>query len=275
MRWGTQDAQQPAAPWGRGRLAALLCGAGLAVVVLVAGFGYGIYSMFAGPGTSGGEQASPVLRLDDVAPGESRREAIAAAPMLEVEPGDAKGGSPAGSPGPTVRVPAARVEGPVGVPTGYPQSPEGAIGQLSAIATTVLQSMSIQSAHDVYDAWTAPGAEPAERWELVENLQAFMGSKAGRHVDETTTSLRAVPVGAQVKGTDGDEWVLACVLLDVTATVARTATIAYGYCAAMQWTPDGRWVIDATREAAKAPSTWPETDAARQAGWRTWEEVPS
>ena len=32
----------------------------------------------------------------------------------------------------------------------------------------------------------------------------------------------------------------------------------------------GRWLIAAGLPPAPAPSTWPETDLARQAGWLTW-----
>jgi hypothetical protein len=42
----------------------------------------------------------------------------------------------------------------------------------------------------------------------------------------------------------------------------------------MQWTADpatdGRWVIGAGIEPAAAPSTWPGTELARDAGWLTW-----
>ena len=82
----------------------------------------------------------------------------------------------------------------------------------------------------------------------------------------------ATPTAAQVKGTDGTDWVLACVLLDVQARIVTQARIAYGHCERMQWSTDegGRWLIAAGSPPAQAPSTWPETDLARQAGWLTW-----
>src|SRR5699024_1375301 len=77
------------------------------------------------------------------------------------------------------------------------------------------------------------------------------------------------PAAAQVKGTDGDDWVLACVLLDVRASLSHEGRMAYGHCEAMTWQAD-RWVIDTGVEVAQAPSPWPGTDLANQAGWRTW-----
>ena len=66
---------------------------------------------------------------------------------------------------------------------------------------------------------------------------------------------------------------LACVLLDVRATITAEARIGYGYCERMQWQPagqGGRWMIAPGAPAATAPSTWPGTDIAFRAGWRTW-----
>jgi hypothetical protein len=61
---------------------------------------------------------------------------------------------------------------------------------------------------------------------------------------------------------------VACVLLDVTVTVATEARAAYGHCERLQWA-DYRWVIAPGEAPASAPSTWPGTDLATAAGWRT------
>ena len=60
-------------------------------------------------------------------------------------------------------------------------------------------------------------------------------------------------------------------LLDVKAQISTQARIAYGHCERMQWTDQdgGRWVIGDGPAPARAPSTWPGTDLAGQAGWRT------
>jgi len=79
----------------------------------------------------------------------------------------------------------------------------------------------------------------------------------------------ATPAGAQVKGTDGPGWVLACVLLDMRATITADARMGYGYCERMQWR-SGRWMIAPGTPPARAPSTWPGSDLSIKAGWRTW-----
>jgi len=66
--------------------------------------------------------------------------------------------------------------------------------------------------------------------------------------------------------------VLACVLLRVDATIARSASIAYGHCERLQWS-DSRWQIAPGAQPALAPSTWPGTDQAARAGWLTWSEA--
>ena len=168
-------------------------------------------------------------------------------------------------------MPGAGRVGPAGVPVGFPRTPEGAAAQLAAIETTVLQNMSIDRAHQVHDAWAAPGAVTADAWELTGNIAAFLSSGAGQDVATVRGAVVATPVAAQIKGVDGPDWVLACVLLDVKAQIATTARIAYGHCERMQWTPqDGaRWLMGPGPAPARAPSTWPGTDLAIQAGWKT------
>ena len=45
----------------------------------------------------------------------------------------------------------------------------------------------------------------------------------------------AVPAAGQVKGVDGPDWAVACVLFEVRATITVEARIGYGYCERMQW----------------------------------------
>lgn len=256
--------------WDRRRLVRTLFGVALAVLLLLGGLGYAVYSAVAS--TKSAPIAPARLQAaEQLPPGEGRRGGIAAAPMLAVPPEAARSGTPSARQSPTISIPPAGRVGPAEVPTGFPHTPQGAVGQLAAIETTVLQSMSIERAHQVHAAWSAPGAPPAESWELTANIQAFLGSGAGQYRDQLNASVVTTLAAAQVKGIDGADWVLACVLLDVTARVATQARIAYGHCARMQWTTDagGRWVIAAGAAPARAPSTWPGTDLAIEAGWKT------
>ena len=50
-------------------------------------------------------------------------------------------------------------------------------------------------------------------------------------------TVQVQTAAAQVKGVDGPDWVLACVLLVVDAHVNVGARMAYGYCEPMQWSP--------------------------------------
>lgn len=249
--------------WGRRRLLAAAAAAVLAVVGGIIGLVYAVHAALTAEAPGAAEPTT-------VAPtGTAHRDAIAAAPMLAVDPEDSRSGVPAASPAPTIAVPVATDLGPEDVPTGFARTEEGAVGQLAAITTTVLQTMSIERTRSVYAHWSAPDAPPVEDWALLAAVRAFLGSDAGPHVDEPGTSVVTVPVAAQIKGTDGGDWVVACVLLDVTVTVVTEARAAYGHCERLTWS-GGRWVIAAGTAPVEAPSTWPGTDLAAEAGWRTW-----
>jgi len=260
-------------PWGRRRLVRTLAVVASVAALLLVGLSYAVYSAIAST-RSTAAAASPgqeIRSAEQLPSGTARRDAIAAAPMLAVPPEASRSGKPSARVGPTITVPPAGRVGPAGVPTGFPQSPEGAVGQLAAIETTVLQSMSIDRAHQVHAAWSDPGGVTAESWELTANIQAFIASSAGQYAGDLRAAVVTTPIAAQVKGTDGSDWVLACVLLDVKAQIATHARIAYGHCERMQWTTrdGGRWVIGAGPAPARAPSTWPGTDLAIEAGWKT------
>lgn len=272
----TPVAGAEAGQWSRRALLRTLALVAAAGLLLVGGLVYAGYAALTSPNRGTLSEANltgPLLvgeAFDDMHSGQERRDAIAAAPMLAVSPEAMRPGPPRASVGPAIRIPPAGRLGPAEVVTGFPQTPQGAIGQLAAIQTVVLQTMSIEYAHTVYSAWSEPSAPPVESWAMVANIQAFLGATAAGGISVGGTVV-ATPVAAQVKGSDGLDWTVACVLLQVRARIAAEAVMAYGHCERMQWLPnDGRWVIGAGDPPARAPSTWPETDLARQAGWRTW-----
>jgi hypothetical protein len=252
--------------WGRRRLLASVAGVVVVALGVLVGLGYAVRGVIASTSATLDET---VVAGTDLPSGQARRDAIAAAPMLDATSQDARGGTPAASPAPPIVVPAASRLGPAEVPTGFPHTSEGAVGQLAAIATTVLQAMSIERTRDVYARWSSPGTPAVEGWTLMAAVQGFLGSDAGPYVDRPGTSVVTVPAAAQVKGSDGDDWLVACVLLDVTVTVATQARAAYGYCERLEW-DDDRWIVAPGAAPAQAPSTWPGTDLAAAAGWRTW-----
>lgn len=131
--------------------------------------------------------------------------------------------------------------------------------------------MSIPVAHQVHAAWSLPGGVSASEWAMTRNVQVFLTTLGDQgNAKDDSVLVTATPAAGQVKGTDGPDWVLACVLLDVRAAVATTARIGYGHCERLTW-HNGRWQIAPGTPPAKAPSTWPGSDLALQAGWRTWQ----
>ncbi len=260
---------QQAPGWGRRRLLAALTGVGLLAAALLAGLAYVLVDDVTNPAP-----ANPVLVSSTASPaaGPKRRDRVAAAPMLQVDPAAAREGTPAETPGRAIAVPPATREGPAGIPTGYPRTTAGAVGQLAAIDTTVLTGMSLDRALQVHQRWALPGAPAVEQWVMSENVRAFLAAAGPAAPAGAPPAVVAIPAGGQVKGTDGPNWVVACVLLRVDATIARTASIAYGHCERMQWHED-RWQIAPGTQPATAPSTWPGTEQAASAGWLAWAET--
>lgn len=260
--------------WGRGRLIAILAGALLTALALVAGLVFAVVRALGGGvgDLAGSEPAAQEPQGEvvvDLAPGApGRREAVATAPMLQVTPADAREGEVSSTAAPLVQIPAATETGPVGVPTGFPHTPEGAMAQLASIDVAVLRAMAVPTTHQIHQEWST-GGDPAQ-WVMTDNVAAFL-SAAGQsgQTKPVGLSIVATPAAGQIKGSDGPDWVLACVLLDVRASLSHEGQMAYGHCEAMTWQED-RWVIDTSVQAAQAPSTWPGTDLAIQAGWRAW-----
>lgn len=262
-----------AGAWGRRRLLAVLAAAVLAATATLVGLVYAIYfavtTASAKPGipTHGTQASAPV----SIGPGQgpAHRDQVAAAPMLEVRPGDARPTAPSALAGPAIAIPVATATGPAGLPSGFPHTPEGAVGQLAAIETTVLQAMSIPQANEVYRQWALPGGVGITGWEMTRNVQSFLQTAEMGQQKDLTTTVVVTPAAAQIKGTDGPDWTLACVLLDVRAIITTDARIGYGYCERMQW-HQGRWMIAPGAPPARAPSTWPGSELSTAAGWRTW-----
>jgi len=249
-----------ARPMSRPRLLALLAGVAAVAVCLVAGLGYALVAAF-------GDAPRPVSASSQRGDAGSARDQIAGAPMLSVGEAAAHTPNVAVELAPAVALPRASGSGALGVRTGFPRTPLGAVAQLAAIDARVLSAMSVPVAVDTYTAWALPGGVGAAGWAQTENVRTFLTSarQAGQTKD-ASTFVSVVPAAYQVKGADGEDWVVACVLFDVTARITDVARMGYGTCERMQWTPDG-WRIAPGTPPAPAPSTWPGSELAVKAGW--------
>ena len=163
-------------------------------------------------------------------------------------------------------LPAASTAGPVGVPTGFDHTAAGALAQLAGIDTAALDSASVGGARAVIESWAAPGGPTAATWSGVTAMADFLsaaGLSAGKAPD---LALSATPLMGLVKATDGGDWAVVCVDFEVDATLTQTARVAVADCQRMAWQV-GRWMIGPGAEPAPAPSIWPGTDAAIDAGY--------
>jgi hypothetical protein len=205
-----------------------------------------------------------------VARGAAHRDEIAAEPMLTVPESAAFPAETTSAKAPEIKIPTGTgVNGPAFVMTGFPHTPEGAIGQLAQIDLAVLQSMGLSTAEEVYNAWALPGGVRAEDWWITASVRAFLSSTGMGEVKDPSASVSLEPAAALVKGTDGPDWATVCVLMKVSATYKSEGQIAFAHCERMQWV-GGRWMVAPGAPPAPAPATWPGTQLAHEAGWRTW-----
>jgi hypothetical protein len=262
--------RRPAEAWGRIRLLLILGAAVLVVVVLVAGLVLaGTYAVTGEP-QDGGSGSRPQQSIGEKRPAApTGRDAIAAAPMLQVHRQAALPTAPAAAQGPTMQIPSSTGVGRAGVATGFPRTSEGAVGQLAAIGSAVLQGMSITYTNDVYHQWAMPGGVGVAEWPMTRNVQAFLGAARMGQETDRAVSVVAIPAAGHVKGVDGPDWAVVCVLFEVRATITVEARIGYGYCERMQW-HNRRWMIAPGVPPAQAASTWPGSELSIRAGWRTW-----
>lgn len=246
----------------------LLAGVVAVALLLISGLAFAVYFAVADqPTTSAGETVAP---LPD---SESVRDQIAAAPMLTTSAADATGGTPALGTPPTIDIPLVDEMGAEGIPTGYPKTAEGAVGQLGEILVSVLSAMDLAHAQRVQHAWFHnPADARGGSWPVLSLIQSFLA--AGKMPDglEPGARLAVIPAAGQIKGSDGDGWHVACVLVEITYTYRDQARLAYGHCERMTWT-DGRWLIAEGSHPVPAPSTWPGTELAVEAGWLQWRDL--
>jgi hypothetical protein len=267
----------PPQPWGTGRLAALLVAAVAAVAALAVGAGLAVYFAVSGGGAGpGSSPASPAALPGGPAPAsaapsgydQKAADELAAAPMRSVP-------LEASQPGPistrvadTLQVPRPTMSGPAGVATGYPQTPEGALGQLASIGKTAMQTASIAGVRSVIEAWAAPGGPDPGTWSGTQAMAGLLSSAGLSGDGNAQMTLSVTPVMGLIKGSVGDTFVVPCVLYEFAMTVNATARVGVADCQRMVWA-DGRWMVAPGSEPSLPPSVWPGTGLAIEVGYRT------
>lgn len=263
---------------GRRRALVILTGAGVLVLALLVGVVVSLTGMFGqdepsstyqgppaptGPGAAGGTGAGS---------GPEAEAALARTPMLDIP---AQAAMPhtlsTRSAGPPITLPQPEQVSGVLVPTGFPDSEEGAIAQAVELARVGMAGADPQVWAQAYNSLAEPGAAEPTRTPAARNL---VGLRRAANMRETGP-LRAdmtiswTPTSAMVKGsTDDGSYVVACVLGELVAdNKGRVVTAGWGTCLPMRRVDD-QWRVASGPAAADAPAAWPGSDEAVAAGYR-------
>ncbi len=270
MRRSRRRAATPAEPWSRRKLLAV---AGIAVLLVgltvvgatllvVQHLGRGKSQKAAGEPRQAGTGAA-ASRTGS--PAGSAEDALAAKPMKVLSQQAFQPHALAVRVPPVLDVPRSTTTGPVGVPSGFPHSAAGALAQMAAIDQAALQSKQLSVARQILAAWVLPGGPSPQSWSRVQDLREAMGPNLSDG-SAASWALTFTPIMGQIKGQVGADFVLPCVDYELDGTVTSTARVGVGLCARMVWHA-GRWMIGPGGEPYPAPSAWPDTDDAIDAGY--------
>ncbi|MFS8102674.1 hypothetical protein LFM09_36655 [Lentzea alba] len=196
---------------------------------------------------------------------------LAAAPMLQLP---AQAAQPqamtTGSAGPAIAVAAPTITNGRWIPGGFPETPEGALGQLKALNETALASADPQVYALGYRELSEPGAPDPGSTGLTSLLRS-MRARAQLPAAGSVTGLTAsyLVTHGQVKGAvTASHYVVVCVLGQFSVGFNGEAVAAgVGDCQAMRWSGTG-WRIAAGALAAAAPCAWPGSADMVKAGYR-------
>ena len=157
----------PDTEWSRVKLQILLGAVAVVVLAMVAGGVWSVVSMLTGSSSGDGTGSDSAQSAQD----QLADKQLPDAPLEAAQPGSLSSGETG-----TLEIPAPMEVGEVGVATGFPHTPEGALAQLAAIDTTALTSASVRVAQDVITEWAAPGGPTAESWSGVQAVAALLES---------------------------------------------------------------------------------------------------
>jgi hypothetical protein len=275
------DARLPAA-WSRRRMIALLLGAGGLAVLLAWGLTLSMLSLVrpgiaetappdrptvAAPTHPAQSGAATAVARDELA---ARAMPTTRTPISDVyrpwEPAPLS----TRDPGAPIVLPPGRGIDQLGVATGFPRTPEGAIAQLASIDQVAMQSGSLPGVRAVISAWAAPGGPGPTTWTGVRSMADLLNSAGLSGAGSPNLSIVFTPAMGLIKGMVGDDFTVVCVDFAVDVTLQSTRSAAVADCQRMLW-QDGRWLIGPGAEPAEAESVWPDTDAAFEVGFKDLE----
>lgn len=263
----------PRTQWTRRKIQLLMVVGVTVVVAMVVGVAWTVLTPV--DPTKGGSPARPDLEPAPSADSHiSRRDRLAAESMPTATLEQAQAGPLSTEPAGSIRMPAAMTVGAAGVPSGFPQTSEGALAQLAAIDQTALTSASVRVAQEVIGGWAASGGPTAQSWSGVRAVATLLSSAGLPAGGDDEVMVSATPAMGFIKARDGDDFVIPCVdfVVELSAN-SQALSVAVADCQRMTWDhATARWVIGAGEEPAEPPSLWPGTQAAFDAGYE-WIEV--
>ncbi|MCP2097508.1 hypothetical protein LV78_005498 [Actinosynnema pretiosum] len=176
--------------------------------------------------------------------------------------------------GPAITVPTPSATTGQWIPGGFPDTPEGALGQLKALDETVTASADPQVYAHGFRELAEPGA-PNPGTTGWASLLTSLRSRAQLPVTGPVAGLSAryQVTHGQIKGaTSQGRYVVVCVLGQFSAGInGRLVSAGVGDCQAMRWNGT-RWQIASGALPATAPSAWPGSADAVKAGYRELRE---
>ena len=276
---------RPAPQWSQQKMQALVLGGIATTAALILGLGYAAYDATLGgtqdaapptvssartepPAADRGPEhtATPLAAAADS--GTNTQDTLADRAMPAVDDTAAHPGPVStADPGSPIVLPPPAKTGAAAVPSGYPQTPQGALAQLAAIDVTAVQSGSLTGARRVLAGWATPGGPTATSWTVLGALSALFDSAGLSGGGSPQLALVLTPLMGQLKGSDGPAFTVPCVDYELDVTLSQTARGAVADCQRMVWI-GGRWMIGAGSEPAAAPAVWADTDTALAVGYR-------
>ena len=127
--------------------------------------------------------------------------------------------------------------GQVGVATGFPHTPEGALAQLAAIDTTALTSASVRVAQDVITHGPPPVVPRPRAGRGLQGWPRSWSRPGCPRTHRTRITIGVEPKMGFIKGTVGDDFVIPCIDFIITATTAtgQPQQVAAADCQRMVW----------------------------------------